>query len=324
MVQYGVFAAYHLSLETSFLADEGAALPKIGAKSHNNPETITLDKVTSVETTSFSEQFDVHLEHGLQESLLELEETGYDDVSVPDEFGYRKALSDACDENLALNGTHNPMESQCQMAEKADDDSEYYSANDNSQSILVSFSSHCILNGTVCERSRLIRVKFYGPSDKPLGRYIREDLFNEVYFINPCFDSIYFFCLVSLIFLYVCSNSCFQSFCCRFCNKPTEAHSVCYTHQHGNLMINVRRLPSVKLHGERDGKIWMWHRCLKCAHINGAPPATPRVVMSDAAWGLSFGKFLELSFSNHATGNRVANCGHSLQRDCLRFYGYVM
>jgi 1-phosphatidylinositol-3-phosphate 5-kinase len=43
--------------------------------------------------------------------------------------------------------------------------------------------------------------------------------------------------------------------------------------------------------------------------------------MSDAARGLSFGKFLELSFSNHTTANRIACCGHSLQRDCLRFYG---
>ncbi|KAL9665655.1 hypothetical protein QQ045_021076 [Rhodiola kirilowii] len=50
----------------------------------------------------------------------------------------------------------------------------------------------------------------------------------------------------------------------------------------------------------------MWHRCLKCAHVDGIPPATRRVIMSDAAWGLSFGKFLELSFSNHATANRVA------------------
>ncbi|CAN8239283.1 unnamed protein product [Cochlearia groenlandica] len=66
----------------------------------------------------------------------------------------------------------------------------------------------------------------------------------------------------------------------------------------------------------------MWHRCLRCAHVDGVPPATRRVVMSDAAWGLSFGKFLELSFSNHATANRVASCGHSLQRDCLRFYGF--
>lgn len=45
--------------------------------------------------------------------------------------------------------------------------------------------------------------------------------------------------------------------------------------------------------------------------------------MSDAAWGLSFGKFLELSFSNRSTANRIASCGHSLQRDCLRFYGYI-
>ena len=80
----------------------------------------------------------------------------------------------------------------------------------------------------------------------------------------------------------------------------------------------------MKLPGERDGKIWMWHRCLRCAQIDGVPPATRRVIMSDAAWGLSFGKFLELSFSNHATANRVATCGHSLQRDCLRFYGYML
>jgi 1-phosphatidylinositol-3-phosphate 5-kinase len=46
--------------------------------------------------------------------------------------------------------------------------------------------------------------------------------------------------------------------------------------------------------------------------------------MSDAAWGLSLGKFLELSFSNHAAASRVASCGHSLHRDCLRFYGYVL
>ncbi|KAA8532582.1 hypothetical protein F0562_032602 [Nyssa sinensis] len=169
--------------------------------------------------------------------------------------------------------------------------SEYYSAADNHQSILVSFSSCCVLNGTVCERSRLLRIRFYGCFDKPLGRYLQDDLFD-------------------------------QASCCRSCKELAEAHVLCYTHQQGNLTINVRRLPSVKLPGERDGKIWMWHRCLRCAHIDGVPPATRRVVMSGAAWGLSFGKFLELSFSNHATANRVASCGHSLQRDCLRYYGF--
>lgn len=185
MVQYAVFAAYHLSLETSFLADEGATLP---TKPLYSPDKIN-SVPDSVETTSFREQFDVHLEHGLQEYFSELGKVGCDDVSIPDEFGYRKALSDACDENLSLNGTHNPMG---QLAEKADDDTEYYSANDNSQSILVFFSSHSIPNRTVCERSRLIRVKFYGPSDKPLGRYIREDLFDEV---TP----------VSILFIFVVS-----------------------------------------------------------------------------------------------------------------------
>ena len=42
--------------------------------------------------------------------------------------------------------------------------------------------------------------------------------------------------------------------------------------------------------------------------------------MSDATSGLSFGKILDLSFSNNVA-SRVASCGHSLHRDCLRFYG---
>ena len=58
--------------------------------------------------------------------------------------------------------------------------SEYFSAADTHQSILVSFSSHCVLKGTVCERSRLMRIKFYGCFDKPLGRYLRDDLFDQV------------------------------------------------------------------------------------------------------------------------------------------------
>lgn len=105
---------------------------------------------------------------------------------------------------------------------------------------------------------------------------------------------------------------------------PSEDHVHCYTHQQGSLTISVKKLQESLLPGEREGKIWMWHRCLRCPrNNNGFPPATKRVVMSDAAWGLSFGKFLELSFSNHAAASRVASCGHSIHRDCLRFYGYV-
>lgn len=227
MLQYAVFAAYHLSLETSFLADEGASLPKVAAKSSRFiPEKTTHDNAISMipdsaATTSYTEEIkvsnidlgsaDLTLELGLQESLSELGNTVYDDVSVPDEFRYRKALSEACDENLALDVTLDELrptspgirnytltESIGQeggqsgeavelatpvKVDDAESSSEYFSANDSHQSILVSFSSHCMVNGTVCERSRLLRLKFYGPSDKPLGRYLRDDLFDQVNFV---------------------------------------------------------------------------------------------------------------------------------------------
>nr|GFA30486.1 1-phosphatidylinositol-3-phosphate 5-kinase FAB1A isoform X1 [Tanacetum cinerariifolium] len=134
----------------------------------------------------------------------------------------------------------------------------------DNQSILVTLSSRCVSKWTVCERSHLFRIKYYGNCDKPLGRFLRDNLFDQNY-----------------------------------------------------------RRPLYALLGENDGKIWMWHRCLKCPRIDGSPPAIRRIVMSDSAWGLSFGKFLDLSFSsNHATASRVANCGHTLHRDCLRFYGF--
>ncbi|GAB2228611.1 hypothetical protein Droror1_Dr00022731 [Drosera rotundifolia] len=74
---------------------------------------------------------------------------------------------------------------------KLDDDDDvttnYLSAADNHQSILVSFSSRCVVKGTVCERSRLLRIKFYGSFDKPLGRYLHDDLFDQVLFLRYIF-----------------------------------------------------------------------------------------------------------------------------------------
>ncbi|XP_015578964.3 putative 1-phosphatidylinositol-3-phosphate 5-kinase FAB1C [Ricinus communis] len=338
VVQYAVFAAYHLSLETSFLADEGASLPKTTLKhSIAIPERATADNAISLipptnchaiadASTQDEEPVDLKSEHVGSKSFsnvsplfpgsMDLANTcynafhddlvsnvGYDlfttnqseDQNLPMVPPVTKGLAaeDLQDviaqEERRLREAHESSKS-----ERIDEDevsSDYFSATDTHQSILVSFSSRCVLKGTVCERSRLLRIKFYGSFDKPLGRYLRDDLFDQTSY-------------------------------CRSCKEPAEAHVLCYTHQQGNLTINVRSLSSLKLPGERDGKIWMWHRCLRCAHIDGVPPATRRVVMSDAAWGLSFGKFLELSFSNHATANRVAPCGHSLQRDCLRFYGF--
>ncbi|XP_042511075.1 putative 1-phosphatidylinositol-3-phosphate 5-kinase FAB1C isoform X2 [Macadamia integrifolia] len=377
VVQYAVFAAYHLSLETSFLADEGASLPKTSLESPITiPERVTrADHAISVisgatlppvcpeltheshpvgacdplVTSSYQPTTDVLTQNERLTGLLTFREI--EPICQHTNSGHMSASSPGAIDpgvGMELHGSHiehlfplvpkqpctqlqydslrgssalpsnTGSHSQHVLPEasiledvtlrnhrqqggvlelmKTEEVSlnevtgEYFSAADNHQSILVSFSSRCVLKGTICERSRLLRIKFYGNFDKPLGRFLCDDLFDQGTF-------------------------------CRACNEPPEAHVLCYTHQQGSLTVNVKSIPSLKLSGERDGKIWMWHRCLKCAHKDGIPPATRRVFMSDAAWGLSFGKFLELSFSNHATANRVASCGHSLQRDCLRYYG---
>ncbi|XP_042500010.1 putative 1-phosphatidylinositol-3-phosphate 5-kinase FAB1C [Macadamia integrifolia] len=374
VVHYAVFAAYHLSLETSFLADEGASLPKMPLKSpvaipermdtadhaisgskistvfqdltnecqrvdacdpvgpssynptinvptrnegltslltesksireHLNTAHMSSSSPSTIDLRVGMELPDSHSEHSAPHVAKQpCGQMQYDDLQDSDVLRFKigshsqqDLLETFLQENAMtvrnqkqLEGVHDLMKSD--MVGGNEVTQEYFSAVDNHESILVSFSSRCVLKGTVCVRSQLLRIKFYGSFDKPLGRFLRNDLFDQASF-------------------------------CRACNEPSEAHVLCYTHQQGNLTINVKSLPSLKLPGERDGKIWMWHRCLKCAHEDGVPPATPRVVMSDAAWGLSFGKFLELSFSNNATANRVASCGHSLQRDCLRFYGF--
>ncbi|KAF9592335.1 hypothetical protein IFM89_014261 [Coptis chinensis] len=347
VVQYAVFAAYHLSLETSFLADEGATFLKMPLKSpvaitgrmmNADTDAVIFNSSVGGESLIVEDQPEGSCECSMSRnsSIYEFSDVSSRNngtMTIFSEFdngtsslnhssGCRSALCtdfvDSIDEMVAIKDWmkilfHELSESPVQQEEgtitppwETTDDNEltrverangnevvgdYFSTVDNHQSILVSFSSRCALKGTVCERSQLLRIKFYGSFDKPLGRYLRDDLFDQASY-------------------------------CRSCKGRTDAHIRCYTHQQGSLTINVRRLLSVELPGEHDGKIWMWHRCLKCAHVDGVPPANRRVVMSDAAWGLSFGKFLELSFSNHATANRVASCGHSLQRDCLRFYGF--
>jgi len=402
VVQYGVFAAYHLALETSFLADEGASLPELPL---NTPITVALpDKPSSIERSiSTIPGFTIAANEkpqGLQSSnepqrsysaptaslVSTIIGSSVDNVPAADcpssqssestssRFNSTEFLSAVRYTEKAVSGSYHTFVEKTKMdsgafliAEIAAADhltasgfgssdgvamnsslndfneiittqphsSEVSSAQQDSRrnleepeplkeefppspsdhlSILVSLSSRCVWKGTVCERSHLFRIKYYGSFDKPLGRFLRDHLFDQVKSFFP--NLLYLVEIWSLLYLLYS-----QSYSCRSCEMPSEAHVHCYTHRQGTLTISVKKLPEILLPGERDGKIWMWHRCLRCPRINGFPPATRRVVMSDAAWGLSFGKFLELSFSNHAAASRVASCGHSLHRDCLRFYG---
>jgi 1-phosphatidylinositol-3-phosphate 5-kinase len=120
VVQLAVFAAYHLLLESSFLADEGSSIPQFLSSSNNND--IKMD--------------DPAFSYGEQDKQLHRLKEG--------------------------NVTNND------------------SRISNSHSMLVSLSSRCIPKGIVCKHAQLLRIKFYGSSDKPLGRYLSEDLFDEV------------------------------------------------------------------------------------------------------------------------------------------------
>ncbi|KAK7349343.1 hypothetical protein VNO77_06643 [Canavalia gladiata] len=384
VVQYGLFAAYHLALETSFLADEGVSLPELplnslalpnksssiqrsistvpgfGVSGNEKPQghepdieprrtrSIMVSDLTSPTcstgpfvsngasqsmplgsslslSTAFISSL-VALENSITEphnnKLISftsrdrnetdskqplMEETSVVDnplVVMDDPTVNEPGTSEKLYQGISAYNPQNrsgylsPTDVQNQLEKlgiSTEDlvpvKEEFPPSPSDHQSILVSLSSRCVWKGTVCERSHLFRIKYYGSFDKPLGRFLRDHLFD-------------------------------QSYRCHSCEMPSEAHVHCYTHRQGTLTISVKKLPEIILPGERDGKIWMWHRCLRCPRINGFPPATQRIVMSDAAWGLSFGKFLELSFSNHAAASRVASCGHSLHRDCLRFYGF--
>ncbi|KAG1328066.1 1-phosphatidylinositol-3-phosphate 5-kinase FAB1A [Cocos nucifera] len=145
------------------------------------------------------------------------------------------------------------------------------------QSILVLLSTQCITKQAVCEENHLSRINYYGNFDVSLGRFLQDVLLN-------------------------------QKHSCSSCGEPPESHVYRYTHQNGTLTVLVRQLPpESRLSGEGEGKIWMWTRCLRCARQGGIPKSTRRVVMSTAARGLSFGKFLELSFSSHSSASRLGS-----------------
>lgn len=204
VVQYAVFAAYHLSLETSFLTDEGASLPKMAI-----PHSIPTQKIADRESATLS------LEVGVPESLSQhhpsCSEDGVSDV-LPTMHNENLASSVSVDDltsgEFIESRCHEPGRSQdtsCQedgepgeiseypIVERVNGieaSTEYYSAGDSHQSILVSFSSRCVLNDTLCERPRLLRIQFYSFFDKPLGRYLQDDLFGQVNSIKPFYFSL--------------------------------------------------------------------------------------------------------------------------------------
>ncbi|XP_010530436.1 PREDICTED: putative 1-phosphatidylinositol-3-phosphate 5-kinase FAB1D [Tarenaya hassleriana] len=160
----------------------------------------------------------------------------------------------------------------------------------DSQSILVLVSRRNALKGIICDQNHFSHIMFYKNFDVPLGKFLR-DMFN-------------------------------QGSQCNTCEELPEAHVYYYAHHSKQLTIQIKRLPSERsLPGEAKGQLWMWSRCCKCKTKDGIPNSTKRVLISTAARSLSFGKFLELSFSEQSLLSRTSSCGHSFERDFLHFFG---
>ncbi|KAF3630699.1 hypothetical protein FXO37_28356 [Capsicum annuum] len=157
------------------------------------------------------------------------------------------------------------------------------------ESILVMKSTCNAKRGTKCEHNAL-RIRLYQVFDIPLGRFLQDNLLN-------------------------------QTHQCWTCGESPEGHIFSYAHQGKLLTIQVRSLPLHKgLPGESEGKLWMWSRC-KCIFQNEGSKNSKRVLLSSRSRDLSFGKFLQLSFSNPSLFSRQPDCSHPFHRDFHYFFG---
>jgi len=251
VVQYGVFAAYHLALETSFLADERATLPEVPltvalpnksfsidrsislvpgfsvpchekVQTFGNPDarsamegTITSDYAPIPDTELIKSMsmpalpviagvgssissgfignplagfvsevgFDKVSFTGTAEKALHIEPMNQDFSATP--LDDRLEADDCAQPHANGYGSISesiswPQDAKTIQDEVAPSKEEFPPSPSDEQSILVSLSSRCVWKGTVCERSHLFRIKYYGSFDKPLGRFLQDNLFDQV------------------------------------------------------------------------------------------------------------------------------------------------
>ncbi|KAG5233261.1 1-phosphatidylinositol-3-phosphate kinase FAB1D [Salix suchowensis] len=352
VVHFAVVIAYHLILETSFLVDWKAMFSSAifaGAannSSRNMKSSILGNSIPSVEestTETGSSTIDIPISNGFHEDgphNINIGLEGYNPSILSDFSSLSASLKKVVGDNLPLvssspyqslpgcfgfNGKEiigqimedvpllktmeasdlfdmegnkdsnkeKPVDGHPQSlshySEASLDRGKNINAALASQSILVLMSRRNALKGTICEQSHFSHIMFYKNFDVPLGKFLRDNLLN-------------------------------QRSQCNICGELPEAHFYYYAHHNKQLTIRAKKLVKI-LPGEAEGKLWMWIRCGKCKHESKFPKSTKRVMISTAASSLSFGKFLELSFSHQFSSGSLFSCGHSLERDFLYFFG---
>jgi 1-phosphatidylinositol-3-phosphate 5-kinase len=345
VIRLAVLMAYHLMLETSFLLDQKAMFSTIllyGSLTSSSPSPSQSSplKIHDSDTDHHLEEESVvsneipisngfhHDDEAEEESFLSYEPynpaifSGFSSLSA----SIKKAIIGNGLRSF-LNGTETDVQPDYQLEDQTVDISSSPEATDNnsdveiingpsdeekpeqklasetqkscddvstvsdSDSILVLLSRRNALRGTICEQNHFSHIKFYKNFDIPLGKFLRDNLLN-------------------------------QKLSCSTCGEPPEAHFYYYAHHNKQLTIQVKRLITKNpLPGETSGKLWMWSCCGKCKKQDGNCKSTKRVLISAAARGFSFGKFLELGLSSHSSFTRPSNCGHFLHKDFHYFFG---
>lgn len=281
VVQYGVFAAYHLALETSFLADEGATLPELPLRSpinvalpdkppsidrsistvagysipatgkppgteaageteksnkgtvlqwhlssnynpilklqaddssycvappHSPKPTISTASPSPLEqdfsACSNNQLFPVGVskdtntlgpENPFQANISNAGESIVDCSLISDSFGTSEQIGHGngaghADSNALAANPQGTLELAAVEQNKISSNEgaepfkeEFPPSPSDHQSILVFLSTRCVWKGTMCERPHLLRIKYYGNFDKPLGRFLRDQLFDQVF-----------------------------------------------------------------------------------------------------------------------------------------------
>ena len=214
VAELAVFAAYHLALETSFLADECAnlvefhrylplkiALPDKKSKSELSISIVSDFSASTSQVVLGAPSVNLPVS-GLPISTIGLNNLHSDNESFP--MGERSSeFGGISEDNLQIKHPSTELKAIDQQSKATDEgfsslelDSVSDSNNQHGhvpklthkefpptpsdhQSILVSFSS-ILKKGIVCRRGDLRRITYYGTFDEPLGTFLKGNILSTV------------------------------------------------------------------------------------------------------------------------------------------------
>lgn len=175
VVELAVFAAYHLALETSFLADEGA-IPQGNELASEQKEPPSVGpREGNVPPSGFEWPSEGKIAM-LSASLKRNGAVGQPPKPPVDLWS--QAAAEKARKQQSQEAGVNSSSGSC-LGHKAEE-GKFSAPAGPGQEILVSGSSRCLPKKMVCESPKPKRITYYGDNDMPLARFFLDFLFNKV------------------------------------------------------------------------------------------------------------------------------------------------